>query len=82
VTNVATFVIPFGASFNSATQEYESGGSPREYDYAAYFVKTSGGVTSVADMIIAGKVLMQIDSTARVPSDGSSTYLACSVTQV
>jgi len=82
VTNAATFVIPFGASFNSATQEYEVNGSPREYDYAAYFIKTSGGVTSVADMIIAGKVRMQIDSTPRVPSAGSTTYLACSVTQV
>jgi hypothetical protein len=33
-------------------------------------------------MIIAGKVRMQIDSTPRVPSAGSTTYLACSVTQV
>jgi hypothetical protein len=82
VTNIATFVIPFGTSFSSSTPEYSVGGSPREYDYSAYFVKTSGGVTSVADMIIAGKVRMQIGTEPRVPSGGSSTYLACSVTQV
>jgi hypothetical protein len=81
-TTSAAFVLPFGATYDAATKEYETAGSPRQYDYSAYFIKSAGGSTSVADMIIGGTVQMRIGYTPRVPSDGSSTYRACSVTQV
>lgn len=78
----ATFIVPFGASFNSATNEYAVGGSPRDYSYTASFIASAGGVTSVAETIIAGKVYVTIENVPRVPAAGSSSNKACSVTQV
>lgn len=77
----ATFVIPFGSTFNSATAEYEVGATPRDYSYTASFISVSGGVTAVAETIIAGNIRVDVQSVPRVPA-ASSGYKACSVTQV
>ena len=81
-TTAATFIVPFGTTFNSATKEYEVGGSPRNYTYTASFIATAGGVTSVAETIIAGNVYMTIENAPRVPAAGTSSNKACSCTQV
>lgn len=78
----ATFIVPFGATFNSETKEHEVNGSPRDYTYIASFVASSGGVTSVAETIIAGKVYVTIENVTRVPAAGTSSNKACLVTQV
>jgi hypothetical protein len=71
-TTAAVFVVPFGTTFNASTAETDAGGSPREY----------GGVTALAETIIAGDIRVSIGREPRVPAGGPSTYKACSVTQV
>lgn len=80
-TTAATFVVPFGVTFNAATAEHEVGATPRDYSYTASFISVSGGVTAVAETIIAGSIRVDVESVPRVPTV-SSGYKACSVTQV
>lgn len=81
-TTAAVFVVPFGTTFNASTAETDAGGSPREYKYTASFVTSNGGVTALAETIIAGDIRVSIGREPRVPAGGPSTYKACSVTQV
>lgn len=78
----ATFVIPFGATFNSSTLETDVGGSPRQYSYIADFIATYGGATVAAETIVSGQILVTIENDLRVPLVPKTSNKACSVTQI
>lgn len=78
----ATFIVPFGESFDRDSNETDVGGSPRQYGYEANFIATSGGVTSIAETIVSGQIRVTIENPPRVTLNPPTTNKACSITQV